>query len=505
MAIENFLRKIDEDRCFDDLAQLTLFDRIQLSDGLEKSMDWIVKRLNEDGIEARKELIDHPGSIEGYKVPDGWMGRGTIYLDGVKMESRLIRRSKPLEEGFYDLVTLADGTSLSDYEGVDVEGKIIITDKNPLRIAELACGKLNATAVISDWVQEKCDDPSAIAYTSFFEEEKSGFMISRKVGKKIRRGKKVECHITSAFSRRKIPVAVAEVGEGEEEVIGIAHVCHPKHEANDNASGASLLMEIARSLPDNVKRKVRMLWVPEMLGTIAYFQKHDVKAVAGLNLDMVGEDQFLCKSPLLIERPPFLFDSRASDLLISIMDKIKTEKALGAVHSLGNEFYYPLFMSYSTPFSGGSDHVILADLSIPTPMLIHWPDRYYHTSLDTLDKVSREELKRVGVLSCEYLLRMAQMEEDKLPRLIEFKSHFRGKTYVRRYRQPFYRLKDKEYFWEKKKFFWSSTPNLAIMLLDGKRSVDDIIRILSINGVDPGEVREYFQMLEGEEIIEPVE
>ena len=40
------------------------------------------------------------------------------------------------------------------------------------------------------------------------------------------------------------------------------------------------------------------------------------------------------------------------------------------------------------PYSGGSDHTVFQDpaLGVPCPMLIQWPDRFYHSSHDTPDK-----------------------------------------------------------------------------------------------------------------------
>ena len=57
-----------------------------------------------------------------------------------------------------------------------------------------------------------------------------------------------------------------------------------------------------------------------------------------------------------------------------------------------------------TPFSAGSDHYILSDptVGIPTPMLIHWPDQFYHTSADTPDRVSPDSLARSGALAAIY-------------------------------------------------------------------------------------------------------
>ena len=49
-----------------------------------------------------------------------------------------------------------------------------------------------------------------------------------------------------------------------------------------------------------------------------------------------------------------------------------------------------------TAFSAGSDHYILSDptVGIPSPMIIHWPDRFYHSSHDTPDKCDPRSLAR---------------------------------------------------------------------------------------------------------------
>jgi hypothetical protein len=56
------------------------------------------------------------------------------------------------------------------------------------------------------------------------------------------------------------------------------------------------------------------------------------------------------------------------------------------------------------PFGAGSDHYILSDptVGVPTPMLIQWPDRFYHTSADTPDRVSPATLGRAGGLAAVY-------------------------------------------------------------------------------------------------------
>jgi hypothetical protein len=53
------------------------------------------------------------------------------------------------------------------------------------------------------------------------------------------------------------------------------------------------------------------------------------------------------------------------------------------------EARYALFRYATTPFGDGSDHFIFSDstVGVPMPMLIQWPDKFYHTSADTIEKV----------------------------------------------------------------------------------------------------------------------
>jgi hypothetical protein len=118
-----------------------------------------------------------------------------------------------------------------------------------------------------------------------------------------------------------------------------------------------------------------------------------------LNLDMVGQNQQACGSAFVVERPPVASSSFAADLL----ERLR-EEWMGEVPNLAGLVSYPLFRYASSPFSGGSDHYILSDPSVgvSTPMLIQWPDKFYHTSEDTLDKVDPHTLAVVGGLATAY-------------------------------------------------------------------------------------------------------
>ena len=139
-----------------------------------------------------------------------------------------------------------------------------------------------------------------------------------------------------------------------------------------------------------------------MSGTYAYLSRHEndiPRMVAGINLDMVGEDQDQTGSSLLIECPPDAMTSFAPDLLErlreDLFDDAPSHTGLGG---------YPLFRYGTVGFSGGSDHYIFADptVGVPMPMLIQWPDKFYHTSADTLDRVDPSMLARAGTLAAAY-------------------------------------------------------------------------------------------------------
>jgi hypothetical protein len=210
-------------------------------------------------------------------------------------------------------------------------------------------------------------------------------------------------------------------GETKEEVIVVAHLCHPQPSANDNASGCGVLMEVARTLSTLIKKKmlrrpkrgIRFLLVPEMYGTVAYLASNEEKIphfVAGINLDMVGENQDVCKSPLLLERTPDCLPSFANDLAEIILEELTHE-----IGNFSNTAKYASFKHAVTPFSGGSDHYILSDPSVgvPCPMVIHWPDIFYHCSLDTPDKLDPQELERVAQLTATYAYVIASAGEQE--------------------------------------------------------------------------------------------
>ncbi len=427
------------------VIDIARYHRMQASPGFRRAAHYCLERLREASVQT--EIISFPAD----DTTQYWSARmfqeweateATLHLVEPEDERRkladfracpisLIQRSAPFE-GEAEVVLLEDGEEGADYEGLHLKGKMVFTKGDLNRVRELAVEKRGAVGIISDGMREtppvraRMDVPDAIQYTSFWwtgqEKKCFGFVLSPREGEKLRvlikkRAQdgeppvKVRAKVVSRLYDGEIEVVSALIpGETNQEVVIVAHLCHPRPSANDNASGSATALEIARTLQKLVnegelaqpKRGIRFLWVPEMTGTYAYLATHEdeiERMVAGLNLDMVGQNQELCGSSFLIECPPQAMPSFAPVLLARLREEL-----LGETSALGGTGEYALFRHAVIPFCGGSDHYILSDPSVgvPTPMIIQWPDKFYHTSQDTPDKVDPAMLGRVGSLSATY-------------------------------------------------------------------------------------------------------
>jgi hypothetical protein len=158
-----------------------------------------------------------------------------------------------------------------------------------------------------------------------------------------------------------------------------------------------------------------------LTGTYAWLQRRiegrgSAGVGAALNLDMVGEDQEQCGSTLLIERPPHFMGSFAETLLARVR-----EAAPDWVESYSGPGHFSMTRMAEVPFSGGSDHVVLMDPAIgtPCPMLIQWPDRYYHSSHDTPDRCSPASLALAVRCAATWAGFLAGARERELEWLID--------------------------------------------------------------------------------------
>ncbi len=445
------------------VAEIARYHRIQASPGFRRAAEWVHEQLARAGLQTRILTFPADTSTRFWSASSfqEWDARSaTLYLvepadhagklaDFRDLPLHLVARSLSFD-GEAEVVVLDKGESEAEYEGLDLVGKMVLARGNVRRVRDLAVVRRGAVGLIYDGMAEHepvrpaWTLPDAVQYTSFWwqgqEPQGFGFALTPRQGERLRHlaregPLRVRAHVDARLYNGALEVVEALIpGTTDEEIVLVAHLCHPQPSANDNASGAAALLETARALAALIgggqlappRRAVRFLWVPEITGTLAYLSSHEdriPRMVAGLNLDMVGEDQEQCGSSLLFEQLPDALAGFTGALLARLREFILPE-----VKTFGGVGGYPLFRYADTPFSGGSDHYVFSDPSVgvPMPMLIQWPDRFYHTSADTPDRVDPRMLERVAAVTGAYAYWLAQAGEPQARWLLgELSARFR--------------------------------------------------------------------------------
>ena len=197
---------------------------------------------------------------------------------------------------------------------------------------------------------------------------------------------------------------------GGEEILLVSHLCHPQPGAHDNASGAAALIETAVTL-------ARLVADGRLPGAAP---RHPLYLAArdDRHFRLPGRKRSIDRRRGRegARRRPGTLAGRAEPghgRSRSIADR-RPMGAGGPAPGRGvvcgspsgrfREPFLDKIRHTETPFSAGSDHYILSDptVGIPAPMIIHWPDKFYHTSEDTPEKVSPDSLARSGALAAVY-------------------------------------------------------------------------------------------------------
>ncbi|HSW09726.1 MAG TPA: DUF4910 domain-containing protein [Bacillota bacterium] len=446
--IEQLQPEISGQRAFDQLTEIVRHHRIQASPGYRRAAEHCHEAFRRAGLAA--DLVRHPAdpqaSFWAWRSFREWEARSAeLWLtqpageagklaDFEECAISLIQRSHPTPPGGLEveLAVVDAADRVESYEGRDVAGKLVLITGQAGLARYLAVEQRRALGLIVDqlpeWppVRRRPDLPDARVYTSFWDAGEwsrpcFGFVLSPRQGDRLRRlaGQgpvRLRARVDSSFRTGSLENVEAVLpGRSTEEILLVAHACHPRPSANDNASGVAALLEAARAMNvvfrrgdlSAVRRTVRFLVVPELTGTFAYLASRDERiprTIAGLNLDMVGQRQELCGSTLQVERPPRALPGFSGDLAGAVLDDLADEGA----NFLGSS-RFALFRHAVTSFSGGSDHAILSDplVGVSCPMVIQFPDRYYHTSEDTPDKVDPAMLARVALLAATYACALA--------------------------------------------------------------------------------------------------
>lgn len=432
----------------DYISELTRFHRIQASPGFHDAIYYVKQILDlYPGINTEVEVFPADGQTRTWQwtAPFGWrVADGELHLVSPKQELLARFAETPVSVVAHSqttdvvapLVYLEDGTREKDYRRIDVKGKIVLTPSRAQLVHREAVIKRGALGAIHfPPLERRSKLPNLVLYLGIWpnaiEKDHAGFAfsVSGQVGTRLRHlvesepevlvHAKVDAELFSGEQR--VLTATIEGREfPTEEIVLIAHLCHPRPSANDNASGSGLLMEIARTITTLIKsgklpkplRTIRFLWVPEWYGTISYFHAHPefaTRAISAINCDMVGENPLLCGGVLSLHRTPDSLPSYINDLLEYHLSAAAKEPRLIAPDGGNQPFHFEV-----KGFDWRSDNLVFVDstFGVPCPMLNHFPDNFYHSNLDSIEKCDTTRLQRVGYAVLMTTLVQAYAESD---------------------------------------------------------------------------------------------
>jgi len=442
MDIDKFLNDIlgviNGQRAWDWVAKLSQYSRVQASNGYHDSLETIKEELVSLGfedIEHFKSPADGETTIWGYIAPYQWeIKTGSLWIEEPEKTKLCDFNDIPVSIMIHskscdttaEIVDIGVGDKKEDYEKNDIKGKIILMS-GPIYVNRPYIEESEAIGVIyyPDLKRTRDNFDRRIYNGLFMTKErinnaKFGFSISYNQGMHLKdllkKGPvKVKASIKAELMEGNLEVLSSYIKGTEfpeQEIVIIAHLCHPLPSANDNASGSAGLLELARAFKyliknkiiDNPKRTLRFVWVPEFNGTVPWMKFHEDRirnVLACINLDMIGEHPSKLGQPFEVILAPRSTPSILNDIAFTFVKRIADHPKGIAINGTKTPMSYRL-----TSYDGGSDHFLFIDsyFGIPALMLGH-NDPNWHSHVDTVEYCDSTELKRViaTALSISYV------------------------------------------------------------------------------------------------------
>lgn len=452
------LEEWDAEAVEEDLVLIDGWHREPANDGYEVTIDLLISRLEAAGFSTTAEGPLRLEILEGPPVLSWTPRSGHIHLrtasgrveelHGFKGPADRDRTLIPTHAPSASIVGASIALELDELDA----GEVLLTER-PLRQVLGEARERGAAAVVSAHLFEFNVDPTgardhldAIHYGGVPEgTELPCFHVSPRthaevVGAMKRGGSAPSLDLAARVDlvERPLRTVIATIvgdGQAEEVVACVAHVQEPG--ANDNATGIAGLLEGALALARSVEqgkaprpaRTLSFVWGDEFGASRTFLDHTEGTVIAGISGDMLGASRERTGAICLLERSP---DPGA---LLPVEPDRHTAWGAGEVSEedlLPNGLAVVMrcalvdvgiavggWTTSEHPWEGGSDHDVFLGRGIPGVLLWHFTDFTYHTSLDRLDRVDTEELRRTAVALVGGAAAVADARTSDLKRYIE--------------------------------------------------------------------------------------
>ena len=426
--------RVDTEGAMDVVSRMAPLWRLAGNPQFDQSLEWIDQRLTSAGIATRYDTI--PSTSQGWE-----MREAVLRLDGPEGEVVLSREqdrvplainSFPTREGGVTapLVDVGKGSEAADYEGRSIAGAVVLADGPLGAVWNQAVKTRGAAGVVSTQIAPYTrpdTTPEVLQWGGIpYDAERAsfGFKATPRAARRLRErlaAGAVQVHVQAdtVFHRRPVRTLVAAfpgMRGPDARLVLVAHVQEPG--ANDNASGSGTLLAAALAIQQAIAdgkvarpaRTLTLLWGDENRASDAWIGADPARTsrvLAMMSLDMTGEDTAKTGGTFLIEKgpDPTAVWERPSDphtewgagevdralLRGTFLNDLHLGVALRRARDTG-------WVVRTNPYEGGSDHTSFTRAGVPALLNWHFTDRYYHSNLDTIDKVSAATMGHVATV-----------------------------------------------------------------------------------------------------------
>lgn len=454
------------------VQEISLHHRTRGSRGFRAAAEAIYDRAERFGL-AEVELIELPADGEVFygtqRSRPAWnVDHAELWeqaeRDGAWVDAELIAdwEARPITvaqdsasgEVAAELIDVGAGISPADYEGQEVDGRLVLTSSQPGAVESLALER-GAVGIVSYAQNQRSawwgEDRNLVRWghmETFPPPRTFGFMVTVNQAlawrARLESGETVRLRASIATTRTAgsydvVSAAIpgADPDLRAQEITYSCHLDHQRPGANDNASGCATILEVARALAKLVadgtipppRRTMRFLWPPEIEGTIAILNARPelaARARAVIHLDMVGGREDVTGSILHVTRSPRSLPTVANDVAEAFARFVNEESYR---YSATGRADYPLvdpegsrqaLRARIADFSVGSDHQVWTEGSfrVPAIYLNDWPDRYIHTHADGVGNVDPTKLLRAAFIAAASGYYLATVDEKDVPELL---------------------------------------------------------------------------------------
>ncbi|HWP82813.1 MAG TPA: M28 family peptidase [Bacteroidota bacterium] len=460
---KHLLNELSGDAAYDNLRWLAHWHRTSGSNDYHEAALFIEKKAKDYGLEDVK-IVRHKASNPGWSATMGelWIVEPTEMKLGSYAEYAVALATNSRTTHIRAaLVDVGSGTSEKDYEGKDVQGKIVLTSSNPGAVMNEAVWKRGALGVVSYFyhtfprTSDMVERPDQVAWAGIPQksgdgkEGTFGFMVSPRKGKMLQEMLKkgpvtVKVDIEAAFQDS----AWEEYVEGwirgssipNQHIWLTAHLQEEKPSYNDDGSGCVNILEIGRTLVrlmkegkiQRPKRDIRFFWADEISSEYQYFSDHPedrAKGLVNINQDMVGAKQSLGSRIQHITRTPYSIPSYLSD----VVENIAKYVILGNTHFLNTsgagqpQPYSKAILSHLgtrerygamvIPYFNSTDHLVFNEgaIGIPGVTLTNMPDDFIHSTDDDAFQIDQTQLRRNAFIAATAAWYIANAGESEIP------------------------------------------------------------------------------------------